>query len=101
MERNDVAKAIGSRIQLAHRQPKNLKKIVGGARVGQVGASTFPPTQVVPNVGSAESCVQNWWRQRFLKVQQHRNSTLLDRVLILKVIGSFIWGPASNVRGSM
>ena len=35
--------------------------------MGQVGATIFPPTQVVPNVGSAESCVQNWWRQPFFK----------------------------------
>ena len=76
LERNDLAKAIGRRMQVAHRQPKNLQKNVGGARVGRVGATTFPPTQVVPNVDSAESCVQKWWRLMFLKVQQPRNSTL-------------------------
>ena len=37
LERNDQAKEIGKRIQVAHRQPKNLQKIVGGCKSGSGG----------------------------------------------------------------
>ena len=42
LQRNDKAKTIGNRIQVASRQPKNLQQLVGGFRKGS-GGSTIPP----------------------------------------------------------
>ena len=42
LRRNDRAKDIGSRIQVASRQPKNLQQLVGGFRKGS-GGSQIPP----------------------------------------------------------
>ena len=43
LERNDEAKAIGKRIQLSYKQPRNLQKIAGGAKNGvKVGGQTTP-----------------------------------------------------------
>ena len=39
LERNDAAKAIGNRIQISYKQPRNLQKIAGGCKVGGVQAS--------------------------------------------------------------
>ena len=43
LERNDAAKAIGNRIQISYKQPRNLQKIAGGCKVG----GSKPP----PNAG--------------------------------------------------
>ena len=45
LRRNDRAKDIGSRIQVASRQPKNLQQLVGGFRKGSGG------TQIPPDAG--------------------------------------------------
>ena len=42
LQRNDKAKTIGNRIQVASRQPKNLQQLLGGFRKGS-GGSTIPP----------------------------------------------------------
>ena len=43
LERNDLAKEIGNRIQIAHRQPKNLQKIVGGCKSGSGEGNNLSP----------------------------------------------------------
>ena len=43
LRRNDIAKEIGSKIQVAYKQPKNLQQIVGGHRKGSGGAENIPP----------------------------------------------------------
>ena len=43
LDRNDLAKEIGNRIQIAHRQPKNLQKIVGGCKSGSSWGKNISP----------------------------------------------------------
>ena len=43
LNRNEKAKDIGSRIQVASRQPRNLQNLVGGSREGQGGSKQIPP----------------------------------------------------------
>ena len=43
LERNYEAKAIGSKIQISYKQPKNLQKIAGGCKNGVEGGSRPPP----------------------------------------------------------
>jgi hypothetical protein len=43
LARNDLAKDIGSRIQIGNRQPKNLQRIVGGCKGGPSDAQEPPP----------------------------------------------------------
>ena len=43
MRKNDKAKDIGNRVQIASRQPKNLQKLVGGFREGSGGLNKIPP----------------------------------------------------------
>jgi hypothetical protein len=43
LRRNDIAKEIGSKIQVAYKQPKNLQQIVGGHRKGSGGGRKYPP----------------------------------------------------------
>ena len=60
-----------------------------------------PLTQAAPNVGAAKSSVQKLMKQNPLQAQQPKKSTLSDRVSIVKVSASFIWGLALNARGNM
>ena len=43
LERNDTAKAIGKRIQISYKQPRNLQKIAGGCKNVGGGGSRPPP----------------------------------------------------------
>ena len=43
LERNDAAKAIGKRIQISYKQPRNLQKIAGGCKNVVEGGSRPPP----------------------------------------------------------
>ena len=43
LNRNEKAKDIGSRIQVASRQPRNLQNLVGGSREGPGGSKQIPP----------------------------------------------------------
>jgi hypothetical protein len=50
LRRNDRARDIGSRIQVASRQPKKLQQLVGGFRKGQ-GGHKYPRMLAAINVG--------------------------------------------------
>lgn len=43
LERNDQAKGIGKRMQVAFKQPRNLQKIVGGCKSGPGGGEALSP----------------------------------------------------------
>ena len=43
LNKNDRAKNIGKRIQVASRQPKNIKQLVGGSRKGRKESRPVPP----------------------------------------------------------
>ena len=43
LRRNDKAKEIGNRIQVAYKQPKNLQQLVGGCKKVSGGATQIPP----------------------------------------------------------
>ena len=43
LARNDEAKALGNKIQIGSKQPKNLQRIAGGLKSGSGGVETPPP----------------------------------------------------------
>ena len=43
LKKNDKAKDIGRRIQVASKQPKNLQQLVGGHKKGSGGSNKIPP----------------------------------------------------------
>ena len=49
LKRNDKARDIGRRIQVASKQPKNLQQLVGGFKKGSGGQMEYPLMQDVTN----------------------------------------------------
>ena len=43
LRRNEKAKNLGNRIQVAYKQPKNLQQLVGGYKKGSGGSTQIPP----------------------------------------------------------
>ena len=49
LDRNEKAKDIGKNIQIAYKQPKNIKQLVGGPSLGGRGETKWKKMQAVQN----------------------------------------------------
>ena len=99
--KNEKAKALGSRIQICTKQPRNLQRIAGGYKGESGGSENVPPDAGCQKCNHCKVACPILQEGKSFQSTNTQKNTKSDRSSLVTVTGSSILVHAKNVLDSM